>query len=133
MCGIVGIYSKYEKIMKERLQQATDRLIHRGPDSNGLWVHPQSHVGLGHTRLSVVDLEHGEQPIANENDRIHAVVNGEFYGYQEVQMELMRKGHKFRTNSDSEILLHLYEDHGLEALSYLRGEFAFILWDDRKE
>jgi asparagine synthetase B (glutamine-hydrolysing) len=86
-------------------------------------------VGLGHARLSIIDLTTGDQPIANEDERLRIVVNGEFYGYETIQKELERAGHKLRTRSDSEIVLHLYEDLGAHCLHRLRGEFAIVLWD----
>jgi asparagine synthase (glutamine-hydrolysing) len=87
-------------------------------------------VGLGHARLSIIDLKTGSQPIASEDGRSQIVVNGEFYGYEAIQQELERSGHRLRTRSDSEIALHLYEDFGPQCLHHLRGEFAFIIWDE---
>src|SRR5262249_19078198 len=81
-------------------------------------------------RLSIIDLTTGDQPIANEHGTVHIVVNGEFYGYEAIQKELEREGHQLRTKSDSEIALHLYEDLGMQCLHHLRGEFAFVLWDE---
>jgi asparagine synthase (glutamine-hydrolysing) len=89
-----------------------------------------SRVALGHSRLSIIDLTTGEQPIASEDGRTRIVVNGEFYGYEAIQRELESSGHRLRTRSDSEIALHLYEDLGTQCLHRLRGEFAFVLWDD---
>jgi asparagine synthase (glutamine-hydrolysing) len=87
-------------------------------------------VGLGHARLSIIDLATGDQPIVSENGRTRVVVNGEFYGYEAIQRELEDLGHRLRTKSDSEIVLHLYEDLGTESLHRLRGEFAFVVWDE---
>jgi len=115
------------------LENATAKLRHRGPDEAGYWVSEHGRVGLGHSRLSIIDLETGSQPIGSEDGKIQAIVNGEFYGYETIREELERTGHRFRTRSDSEILLHLYEDHGANCVKYLRGEFAFILWDERKQ
>jgi len=90
-------------------------------------------VALAHARLSLVGVSNGSQPIANESGLIHAVVNGEFYGYREIRRTLESKGHQFRTESDSEVLVHLYEQHGLKCLDHLRGEFAFVLWDEQQQ
>jgi asparagine synthase (glutamine-hydrolysing) len=130
MCGIVGIFSRRKPIEHEVLARATDRLRHRGPDGEGLWMSPDRRIGLGHRRLSIIDLATGDQPIASEDSRTRIVVNGEFYGYEPIQRELESRGHRLRTLSDSEIALHLYEDLGVECLQRLRGEFAFVLWDE---
>jgi asparagine synthase (glutamine-hydrolysing) len=95
-----------------------------------LWLSPCGRVGLGHARLSIIDLETGAQPIASEDERLHIVVNGEFYGFEHIRGELETKGHRFGTRTDSEIALHLYEEVGAQCLHHLRGEFAFILWDE---
>lgn len=130
MCGIVGILSRGAPISEGRLQSATRSLFHRGPDGQRFWVSPDRRVGLGHARLSIIDLENGNQPIASEDGRSQIVVNGEFYGYEAFQRELERSGHRLRTRSDSEIALHLYQDLGPQCLHHLRGEFAFIIWDE---
>lgn len=131
MCGIVAIFSRRKPIEPEVLARATDRLRHRGPDGEGLWISSDRRVGLGHRRLSIIDLATGDQPIVNEETNARIVVNGEFYGYEPIQRELETSGHRLRTRSDSEIALHLYEDLGAECLHRLRGEFAFVLWDER--
>lgn len=131
MCGIVAIFSRREPIEPAALVRATDRLRHRGPDGEGLWISPDRRIGLGHRRLSIIDLATGDQPIASEDAHARIVVNGEFYGYEAIQRELEASGHRLRTRSDSEIALHLYEDLGAECLHRLRGEFAFVLWDER--
>ena len=131
MCGIVAVWSRRAPVSPEALQRATDSLYHRGPDGHRHWISPDGHVALGHTRLSIIDLATGDQPIANEDSRIHIVVNGEFYGYEAIRKELEASGHKLRTRSDSEIALHLYEDVSVQCLHRLRGEFAFVLWDQR--
>ena len=106
-------------------------LHHRGPDGRQHWMSNDCRVALGHTRLSIIDLTTGDQPIANEDGTIHIVVNGEFYDFERVRAELEGRGHRFRTKSDSEIALHLYEDYGPECLHHLRGEYAFAIWDSR--
>ena len=132
MCGIVGIFSRREPIGEGRLQRATRSLFHRGPDGEGYWMSPDRRVGLGHARLSIIDLATGSQPIASEDGRSQIAVNGEFYGYEAIQRELERSGHRLRTRSDSEIALHLYQDLGPQCLHRLRGEFAFIIWDEHQ-
>ena len=112
---------------------ATNSLHHRGPDNQGVWLSPDQRVGLGHTRLSIIDLTTGDQPIANEDERVHIVVNGEFYDFERQRRELEQRGHRFRTRSDSEIALHLYEDFGAHCVQHLRGEFAFVLWDETNQ
>jgi asparagine synthase (glutamine-hydrolysing) len=129
MCGIVAIFSPNTPIATEALEKATKSLRHRGPDGQRNWISPDRQVGLGHARLSIIDLTTGDQPIANEDERLRIVVNGEFYGYETIQKELEAAGHKLRTRSDSEIALHLYEDLGAHCLHQLRGEFAIVLWD----
>jgi asparagine synthase (glutamine-hydrolysing) len=106
-------------------------LHHRGPDGQKTWVAPDGRVGLGHARLSIIDLKTGTQPIANEDESAWIVANGEFYDYERVQKELERGGHRLRTRSDSEIALHLYEDLGTQFVHRLRGEYAFTIWDAR--
>src|SRR5438093_1873265 len=130
MCGIAAFFSHDKPVPAKALKRATKALHHRGPDSQGVWFSPNQHVGLGHARLSIIDLTTGDQPIANEDERLHIVVNGEFYDYERIQRELEARGHRLRTRSDSEIALHLYEDFGAQCLHHLRGEFAFALWDD---
>jgi asparagine synthase (glutamine-hydrolysing) len=131
MCGIVGIFSRREPIAEGRLQHATRSLFHRGPDGQRHWMSRDRRVGLGHARLSIIDLTTGEQPIASEDGLTHLVANGELYGYEAIQRELEQAGHELRTRSDSEIALHLYEDLGPQCLHRLRGEFAFIVWDEK--
>ena len=129
MCGIVTIFSKQKPISSAVLAKATQQLNHRGPDCQNQWISPDRKVGLGHARLSIIDLETGNQPIANEDEKLHVIVNGELYDFEQIQQKSKQQGHQFRTHSDSEIVLHLYEDFGTQCLHYLRGEFAFILWD----
>jgi asparagine synthase (glutamine-hydrolysing) len=133
MCGITAFFSSDKRISVERLKRATHSLHHRGPDSQGAWLSPNQRVGLGHARRSIIDLTTGDQPIANEDERIHIVVNGEFYDFEHQRRELERRGHLFRTRSDSEIALHLYEEFGAHCVQQLRGEFAFVLWDEANQ
>src|SRR6059058_2798441 len=129
MCGIVAIFSRQKPVAADVLQRATKSLRHRGPDGQRYWIAPDRRVGLGHARLSIIDLTTGDQPIANEDETLRIIVNGEFYGYESIQKELEQGGHRLRTRSDSEIALHLYEDLGAHCLHRLRGEFALLLWD----
>jgi asparagine synthase (glutamine-hydrolysing) len=105
-------------------------LRHRGPDAEGVWSAPG--VGLVHRRLSIIDLGGGRQPLGNEDGSIQVVFNGEIYNFRELRRELKEKGHQFRTNSDTEVLVHLYEEMGERLVERLRGMFAFALWDGRK-
>ena len=107
MCGIVAIYDPNGRVRPDSLARATARLHHRGPDAQRQWIAPHGRVGLGHARLSIIDLVTGDQPIANEDGRRHIIVNGELYDFARIRRELELGGHRFRTNSYSEIALHL--------------------------
>lgn len=133
MCGIAAIFSPNVPVAIGEMAPALRLLAHRGPDRKEFWRDSTDKVILGHTRLRVMDLETGDQPMANEAEDVHIIVNGEFYGFEDIRHDLESKGHVFSTNSDSEILLHLYEEMGTHCLSRLRGEFAFALWDARNE
>jgi asparagine synthase (glutamine-hydrolysing) len=130
MCGIVALFARQDTISVDVVQRAVERLRHRGPDGQRQWVSDDRRVALGHARLSIIDLSTGDQPIASEDGRTRLVVNGEFYGYEAIRKELEDAGHRLRTRSDSEIALHLYEDFGPQCLHRLRGEFAFVIWDE---
>src|SRR5947199_1518114 len=108
MCGIVALFSRRNPISAAVMQRATQTLYHRGPDGQRYWIAPDRRVGLGHARLSIIDLTTGDQPIANEDETLRIIVNGEFYGYESIQKELEQAGHRVRMRSDSEIALHLY-------------------------
>ena len=129
MCGIAAILSRDGPVPAEALRRATLAMRHRGPDGKGTWISPSGCAGLGHTLLAITDPE-GHQPIASEDGRLHIVHNGQFYDYRRIRTSLETQGHRFRTRSDSEIALHLYEDHGPGCLTHLRGQFAFIIWDE---
>jgi asparagine synthase (glutamine-hydrolysing) len=131
MCGIVAAVSRRGGVSADALHRATRRLTHRGPDAQHVWLEPSGRVGLGHARLSIIDLTTGDQPIASEDSRVHLVHNGEFYDFERIRTQLERDGHTFRTRSDSEIALHLYEAQGARSVHSLRGEFAYAIWDDR--
>ena len=133
MCGIVAVYSRREPISPATLERATKSLYHRGPDGQRQWISRDNRVGFGHARLSIIDLATGDQPIASEDNRTRIVANGEFYQYEAIQRELEARGHRLRTRSDSEIALHLYEELGPQCLHQLRGEFAFVIWDEKEQ
>src|SRR5262249_39488376 len=133
MCGIAAFFSRQKPIANESLRRATASLHHRGPDSQRLWVSNDQRAGLGHARLSIIDLASGDQPIANEDAKLRIIVNGEFYDFERARSALEKEGHRFRTKSDSEIALHLYEDWGVHCVQHLRGEFAFALWDEANQ
>lgn len=132
MCGFAGYLDmrKERQIDRHLLEKMTDKLVHRGPDSAGYFI--AENVGLGFRRLSIIDLEGGDQPLFNEDESVVVVCNGEIYNYRELRTTLIKKGHTFRTGSDIEVLAHLYEEHGVDFINQLNGQFAFALLD-RKE
>jgi asparagine synthase (glutamine-hydrolysing) len=132
MCGIVAFFSSRRPVAPAALERATRTLHHRGPDGQRQWISDDGLVGLGHARLSIIDLTTGDQPIVSEDEQTRVIVNGEFYGFEAIQRELEGRGHRLRTRSDSEIALHLFEDYGVQCLHHLRGEFAMVLWDERR-
>ena len=115
---------------RELLGRMTDKLVHRGPDSAGYFV--DHCVALGFRRLSIIDLESGDQPIYNEDGSVVLLCNGEIFNYLELKKVLIQKGHSFRTNSDVEVLLHLYEEHGIDFLNKINGQFAFVIYDRKQ-
>ena len=133
MCGIVAAVSRRGGVSAQALDRSARRLQHRGPDAQRVWVDARGRAGLGHARLSIIDLTTGDQPIANEDERLHVVANGEFYDFERIRCELEQQGHTFRTRSDSEIALHLFEERGARSVHALRGEFAFAIWDERDQ
>ena len=133
MCGIAAILAPNEALNPELIKRALPVLKHRGPDEHNSWTAHHGHISLGHTRLSIIGLSNGRQPMSNETGDIWSVVNGEFYHFEQIRNELRAKGHQFRTDSDSEIALHLYEDMGTTFMRRLRGEFAVVLWDERRQ
>src|ERR1035437_9781927 len=132
MCGIAGVlYADPSRIAaRDLLEGMALRVVHRGPDASSVWSAPG--VGLVHARLSIIDLVTGDQPIGNEDGSIRVVFNGEIYNYRELRQQLLSNGHRLRTNSDTEVLVHLYEDFGDTFVTRLRGMFAFALWDGRR-
>ena len=132
MCGFVG-YTHVDKIDGvEVLRKMTDAISHRGPDSDG--AYSDGNVSLGFRRLSIIDLSDvAKQPMFNENEDIVLVFNGEIYNYQSLRETLVEKGHQFHSHTDSEVILHGYEEYGVEILNKLRGMFAFSIWDTKKK
>ncbi len=133
MCGIVGILNLQDPrpILDATVHQMLTMLRHRGPDGFGLYHDEQ--VGLGSARLSIIDLSGGDQPIGNEDGTLWIVFNGEIFNYVELRPPLEARGHRFSTNSDTEVILHLYEDYGPGCLAHLNGQFAMAIWDTRKQ
>jgi asparagine synthase (glutamine-hydrolysing) len=133
MCGITGtIYlDNNRKVEASVLKRMTDTIYHRGPDDEGTYI--QNNVGLGFRRLSIIDLSTGHQPIANDDSSINIVFNGEIYNFLEQRELLIKKGYRFRTTTDTEVILRLYEEYGVDCLKYLRGMFAFAIWDNNKK
>ena len=129
MCGIAGLCGPHvgDRFGMPVIKKMTDVLTHRGPDGEGFLV--DTDILLGHRRLSIIDIAGGDQPIFNEDQSIAVIFNGEIYNYKELRSELQRRGHKFRTASDTETIVHLYEEHGQEFLQHLNGMFAIALWD----
>ena len=133
MCGIVGFInaSASPAPPREWIDSMTDTLSHRGPDGRGVWV--DGGVALGHRRLSVIDLESGHQPMSDWHERAVIVFNGEIYNFPEIRERLARKGYRFRTRSDTEVLLNAYLDAGPDCLDYVEGMFAFAIWDRQQQ
>jgi asparagine synthase (glutamine-hydrolysing) len=129
MCGICGKleFDPQAKVAPHLLKTMADAIVHRGPDDEGYYVKGQ--IGLGFRRLSIIDLSGGHQPLSNENDTIWIIFNGEIYNYQELRSELVAKGHIFRTKSDTEVIVHLFEEYGHDCVQKLRGMFGFAIWD----
>jgi asparagine synthase (glutamine-hydrolysing) len=130
MCGISGFIGRYSY---EMLVEMTDMMIHRGPDDGGYYWYcePRSgrNIGLGHRRLSIIDLHSGQQPIWNENKDLIIVFNGEIYNYKSIRSSLKQKGHFFRTETDTEVIIHAYEEYGENVVDYLDGMFSFAIWN----
>lgn len=131
MCGICGYLdlSNQRKAEKATLGKMTNTLVHRGPDSSGYYL--KDSLGLGFRRLSIIDLDNGDQPLYNEDRSIVLICNGEIFNYRELKKDLLQKGHLFRTNTDVEVLIHLYEEEGVDFLTKLNGQFAFALYDQK--
>ena len=133
MCGIAGILSldPAGSIDEAALLAMNDRMAHRGPDEVGSWN--GGRIGLAMRRLAIIDLSTGQQPILNEDGTVRIVFNGEIYNFQELRADLQARGHSFRTRADTEVIVHLYEEHGVDCVRFLRGMFVFALWDAARE
>ena len=123
MCGISGFNWQDEALVS----RMCDTIAHRGPDDFGLYS--DQCVSLGHRRLSIIDLERGRQPLSNEDETVWIVFKGEIYNFVELRKQLVAAGHRFKTSTDTEVIIHLYEEHGTDCVQYLRGMFAFAIWD----
>jgi len=144
MCGICGIINFNGKpISRNLIQQMNNTLIHRGPDDEGYYFNQQKiansgqrigdrpSVALAHRRLSIIDLDTGHQPMSNEDGTVWIVFNGEIYNFIKLREKLIKKGHQFRTKSDTEVIIHTYEEYGIDCLNHFNGMFAFALWDEK--
>lgn len=132
MCGICGIYNFKGNVSEEKINLMNSLLAHRGPDDKGSYI--KGNIGLGHRRLSIIDLsKNGRNPVSNEDNSLHIVFNGEIYNFRELRKELLEKGHTFKSNTDTEVVLHLYEDEKEKCLEKLRGMFAFAIWDEKEK
>src|SRR6056297_3666276 len=133
MCGIAGILnlSSSDIISEDLILRMISILKHRGPDESGVYF--DDHIHMGQARLSILDLEGGAQPIPNEDKTLWIVYNGEVFNYTELRSDLEKKGHRFNTQTDTEVILHLYEEMGSGCLSELNGQFAIAIWDTRKK
>ena len=135
MCGIAGWINldnnKTNRNAEAVLHSMCERIVHRGPDSEGLWL--DETAALGMRRLSIIDLKTGDQPVFSEDRSVVVMMNGELYNYREVRADLEKRGHKFVTRSDTEILPHLYEVYGEDLLQHVNGMYAFSLWDSRRK
>jgi len=132
MCGIAGLlYFNSKKVCVHELKDMTNAMVKRGPDDDGFYI--EDSFGIAMRRLSIIDVKGGQQPISNEKGNIHLVMNGEIYNYLELRNQLKKRGHQFKTGSDAEVLIHLYEEKGTDALNELNGMFAFAIYDSIKK
>ncbi|MDP5275649.1 asparagine synthase (glutamine-hydrolyzing) [Chengkuizengella axinellae] len=132
MCGIAGLlYFDDREPSHDMLNKMANVMIHRGPDDCGYWS--DNAVGLAFRRLSIIDLKEGHQPLSNEDESVWIIFNGEIYNYKQLRKDLKERGHQFKTNTDTEVIVHLYEEYGEGCVHYLRGMFAFVIWDRNKQ
>ncbi len=133
MCGICGIYhpNNDEPVSRSLLERMTEQISHRGPDDSGLYL--EKTIGLGFRRLSIIDLDHSHQPMTNETGDTWLVFNGEIWNYKELRAELLHKGHQFRTQGDTETIIHAYEEYGVDCIARLHGMFGLAIWDSRQQ
>src|SRR5262245_19387888 len=133
MCGIVGQVGAPGSVRAEDVVRARDAMVHRGPDDAGVYVNPDASVGLGHRRLSIIDLSPaGRQPMTNRTGTLWLTFNGEIYNFRRLRRELEDAGHVFASGTDSEVILHAYEEWGADSVQRLHGMFAYALWDERR-
>ena len=134
MCGITGIWDFKDKISPQILEKMTDALNHRGPDDSGIFIDVKNNIGFGHRRLSIIDLSPaGHQPMPNADETVWVTFNGEIYNFKEIREELEKSGRRFKSGSDTEVIITAYEEWGMESIKRYRGMFAFAIWDKRKE
>jgi asparagine synthase (glutamine-hydrolysing) len=132
MCGIIGFINGDSSAANQSiLMLMNDAIRHRGPDEDGFYLN--GHVGLAMRRLSIIDLKGGQQPIYNQDQTKCIVFNGEIYNFQELRQNLEKLGHRFYTSSDTEVIIHLYDEYGIDCVHHLRGMFAFAIWDKREK
>jgi len=135
MCGIAGIVQSSNRatkpISESVLKEMANTLYHRGPDDEGIYC--QNDIGLSHRRLSIIDISNGHQPMHSARGDISIVFNGEIFNYIELREELIKKGHTFLTHSDTEVIIHLYQEYDLDFIEKLNGQFAIGLWDDNNK
>jgi asparagine synthase (glutamine-hydrolysing) len=132
MCGVVGILDVHGRAVDPSwINSMNEAIVHRGPDDSGSYV--KGGIGIGMRRLSIIDVAGGHQPVYNEDKTVYAVFNGEIYNHLELRKDLEKAGHRFYTHSDSETLVHLYEQYGVEGVTRLRGMFAYALWDAKAD
>lgn len=132
MCGITGEIRRRERVDANRFERLRDILVHRGPDGAGTWISPDGSAALGHRRLTLVDLtESGRQPMTNETGSLWLTYNGEIYNHRQLRAELVARGHHFSSTTDSEVLLHGFEEWGRAVLDRVKGMFAFAIYDQK--
>jgi asparagine synthase (glutamine-hydrolysing) len=131
MCGINGIVRFNHRVEKREIECMTSMLAHRGPDGDGIWL--DNNVAIGHRRLSIIDLETGRQPMCNEDETVWITFNGEIYNFLELRERLVQKGHRFRSHSDTEVIIHSYEEWGDDCVDHFRGMFAFGIVDKKNK
>jgi asparagine synthase (glutamine-hydrolysing) len=132
MCGITGVMYFEDRVpAQSMLKQMTDVIQHRGPNDSGFLT--ENRIGLGFRRLSIIDIQEGHQPLANEDETVWIIFNGEIYNYKSLRGMLIDRGHQFRTHSDTEVIVHLYEEFGEDCVKHLRGMFGFVIWDKKKQ
>src|SRR3954465_13429129 len=132
MCGINGIALSSKsgrQVQRDVLERMRDVIKHRGPDASGIFI--EGGIGLGHRRLSIVDVAAGHQPMTNEDGSLHIIYNGEIYNHADFRTSLEARGHTYQTHCDTETILHLFEEYGTSCVNHLRGMFAFAIWNQR--